>query len=89
MTDSISMAWRSLAGATVFLLLAACDKLTSENYARLEPGMSYDEVVGILGKPDECAAVLSVRTCTWQKDDKWISAKLIAEKVVLLSSRNL
>ncbi len=51
------------------LLLAACSKVTPDNYARVDAGMSRDEVYAILGKPDEVSGTalgsLSMSAETW------------------------
>ena len=44
-----------LATAILVLLLAACSKLTLENYDRLKSGMGYQEVKEILGAPANAA----------------------------------
>jgi hypothetical protein len=40
---------RRMALLVSICLLAACSKITAENYAKLKAGMSYKEVSGILG----------------------------------------
>ena len=39
--------------ATLLLTLAACSRVTVDNYAKLETGMSRAEVHALLGAPDE------------------------------------
>jgi hypothetical protein len=70
-------------------VLSGCSKLTPENYSKLEVGMEYAEVVEIIGQPSECSAVLNAQSCQWTKGGKQIQAKLVADKVVFLSSRGL
>ncbi len=70
-------------------VLSGCSKLTPENYNKLEVGMEYAEVVKIIGQPSECSAVLNAQSCQWTKGGKQIQAKLVADKVVFLSSRGL
>jgi hypothetical protein len=70
-------------------VLSGCDNLTPENYSKLEVGMEYAEVVKIIGEPSECSAVLNAQSCRWAKGDKQIQAKLVADKVVFLSSQGL
>ena len=38
--------------ATLLLTLAACSRVTVDNYAKLETGMSRAEVHALLGAPD-------------------------------------
>ncbi len=69
--------------------LTGCDRVTAENYNKLEVGMPYDEVVGILGDPTECAAIVNTKSCRWGKDDKYIDAKIMGESVIFLSSKGV
>ncbi|WP_022947934.1 DUF3862 domain-containing protein [Methylohalobius crimeensis] len=80
---------RTLSLIALTLLLAACSKVTPENYQNLELGMDYQEVVKLLGEPDECEAVLNAESCTWGKPKKNIKVRFISDKVVLFSSEGL
>ena len=75
----------------VVLILAAfgCSKVTQENYDKLKTGMSYDEVLKILGKPDNCESSLGVNSCIWGKPEKSIRVKFVSQKVVWTSSKGL
>jgi len=48
------MKWRALVLA---LLLAACSKVTQENYLKIEEGMTEEQVIALLGKPSESNSV--------------------------------
>ena len=41
----------------VALLVAACSKVTQENYLKIEEGMTEEEVNAVLGKPTETNSV--------------------------------
>ncbi|MEC5384697.1 DUF3862 domain-containing protein [Uliginosibacterium sp. H3] len=69
--------------------LAACSRLSVENYDRLRVGMSYTEVTGILGKPDTCSDAMLVRTCRWGTDTRYASVNFVADKTVLYSAEGL
>jgi len=75
----------------LFLLLAvtACSKLSMDNYQQLKTGMSYDEVIAIIGKPESCEEALGTRTCIWGNDKKQIKAAFLAEKAMLFSHQGL
>lgn len=73
----------------VMLITAACSKLTPENYAKLEVGMEYSDVVNIVGKPSNCSAVLNAQNCQWKDGEKEIQIKFVADKAIFLSSRGL
>ena len=74
----------------VFLvLLAGCSKLSQKNYEKLKVGMEYEEVVKILGKPDNCAGALFAKNCTWGNEQKNITISFVGDKVVIYASKNL
>ncbi|THF66525.1 outer membrane protein assembly factor BamE [Pseudothauera nasutitermitis] len=69
--------------------LAGCTKLTAENYNRLKPGMSYEEVRAILGKPDSCSDLLAARNCTWGNEQRSINVSFVGDQAVLFQSDNI
>ena len=78
----------------IFLVLAilaafGCSKLSQENYDKLSVGMDYQEVIELLGNPDECKSVLNAKNCIWGDSSKNITIKIVADKVVFLSSTGL
>lgn len=79
---------RGLALAAL-LLLAACSKLTLDNYNKIESGMAYDEVVGLIGKPDSCDDLLGMKQCTWGDDTRSASVSFVDGKVLLHVAKNL
>ena len=72
-----------------FSLLAACSKLTMENYGRLKMGQSYDEVVAILGQPARCDELLGIRQCQWGDDTRNIKIGFAANTALTLAATNL
>lgn len=78
-----------LALAALAILLAACSKLTVENYDKLKVGMRYEEVRQILGAPESCSDLLTVKSCTWGDDKRFIQVNFVADQVVLFNSSNL
>lgn len=70
-------------------LLAACSKVTLENYNKLEMGQSYEQTVTLLGDPARCDEVIGVRQCLWGSEEKGVSVNFVAGKVVLFAARNL
>ncbi len=71
--------------------LAACSsKVTAENYDKIGPGMSRDEVHALLGKPDDASAtdvggVLSLSKETWTAGKKTLTVTFGNDKVALKS----
>ena len=71
------------------LALAACSKVTQENYARIQDGMSEQEVHAILGKPAESSSVtilgLSCTSSKWMADGAVVTIQFANGKVRLKS----
>ncbi|HEX5392792.1 MAG TPA: hypothetical protein VFW68_05920, partial [Rhodocyclaceae bacterium] len=80
---------RGLALAATLLALAACSRLTQENYDKLKTGMAYEDVEAVLGRPTQCSEALTVRTCIWGDEASNINANFVAGKAVLFSSKNI
>jgi hypothetical protein len=75
--------------SVMILVGFGCSKITQDNYDKLSVGMNYEEVIKILGQPNECKSILNTKSCTWGDSSKKIAAKLVANKVVFLSSQGL
>ncbi len=71
------------------LILLGCSKIAQENYDKLKVGMDYDEVLEILGKPDNCESILNMKNCIWEESSKSITIKIAANKVVFMSSHGI
>jgi hypothetical protein len=78
-----------VAGLLAVLLLAACTRLTAENYEKLKMGMSYDEVKVLLGPPDECTDMLGVKHCRWGDEKHNISISFAGDKVMIFTAENI
>lgn len=72
------------------LTLAGCSKVDKEHYEKIRVGMSYEEVVEILGKPDSCEdPVLKTKSCKWGSSDKHIKIKFVGDTVAWSSSEGI
>jgi hypothetical protein len=81
---------RALLPVALGLILAACEnKVTRENYDKLAIGMEYSKVVELLGEPENCQSVVSVKSCVWGKDPKTISVQFMGEKILFYSNTGL
>ena len=76
-------------GLAALAILAGCNRLTMENYRKIEAGQEYAAVVEILGKPDSCSEALFVRNCVWGNEKKNISVSFLSDKVILSTSHNI
>lgn len=79
---------RALALAALFLL-AACSKVTQENFARIQDGMSEPEVHAILGSPTQSSSrtVLGISgtSSRWVGSEAAIEIRFVNGKVALKS----
>jgi len=80
---------RLLCLTALTIALGACSKLTVENYDKLKMGMTYSEVKQLLGAPDKCNDVLTVKSCTWGDDKRFVQVSFVADQVILFNSSNL
>ena len=71
------------------LILTGCNPITQENFAKLEAGMSRQQVEELLGKPGECAGALGISSCTWGTKDSFISIQYAGDKVLMFSGQGL
>ncbi len=71
----------------VLLTLAACSRITRENYAKLEAGMTREEVYRLLGKPDDVSGSgigqLTLTTETWTGPKHIVRVTFAGDKVTL------
>jgi hypothetical protein len=80
---------RRMALLVCICLLAACSKITAENYARLKAGMSYKEVAAILGNPTSCDDALGFKSCQWGDAKSHVTVRFAGDAVILHSAENL
>jgi hypothetical protein len=71
------------------LLLAACSKVTQENFARIQDGMTEQEVSAILGGPTQTSSSsilgISGTSSTWNGSGAVITVRFVNGKVALKS----
>lgn len=77
---------RTIPVLAALLLLTACgSKLSEENFDQIENGMAKDEVIELLGKPDETSSLelggLSGTSAVWDDGNKRITIQFINNKV--------
>lgn len=81
---------RRLPALAALLLLAACgDRLSLDNYNRLQVGQSYEQVRQIIGDPARCDEALGVRNCVWGDAQRGISVSFVGGNALLLSANQL
>jgi hypothetical protein len=69
------------------LFLAACSKVNQENFAKVQEGMSEQEVIAILGTPTESNSVnilgVSGTASRWVGGDAVITVRFVNGKAAL------
>jgi len=80
---------RILITAALLLLISGCSKVTKENYDKIESGMSYDDVVKLIGKPEGCSEAIGISSCLWKNDGAVIDIKFISDQVTFHSANGL
>lgn len=80
---------RAFVAMTLLLAMLGCSRLTLENYSRIETGMTYEEVVRLIGKPGQCDDVMGVRNCRWGDGARSVNVSFVSGKVLLFASSNL
>ncbi|MDB6047526.1 MAG: lipoprotein [Pseudomonas sp.] len=83
------MSLRTVALLSFCVLLAACSKVTQENYSKLSAGMDKVQVENLLGSPTECSGALGMSSCTWGDKASFISVQYGGDKVLLYSGQGL
>lgn len=71
------------------LSLAACSKVSLENYDKISIGMNKAAVETILGNADSCIEKTLHTDCIWGDETKNITITLVSNKVTLYSKHGL
>ena len=70
-------------------LIAACSRVTQENFLKIQDGMSEEEVISLLGRPTESNSVnllgVSGTASRWVGGDAVITVRFVNGKVALKS----
>ncbi len=80
---------KRIALVALWIALAGCSKITAENYAKLQTGMSQAEVNAILGKPESCDETLGFKSCRWGDDKSYVTVRFVADKLMLNEAVNI
>lgn len=78
-----------LGSIALLMLLAACSRLTMENYSKIQSGMSYAEVQAILGRASTCDEIIGVKTCRWGNDKRQVTVSFVSDQVMFSSAENV
>lgn len=80
---------RIAVAVALLALAAACSKVSQENFAKIQNGMTEEAVHAILGSPDESTSreVLGIKGAlsTWKSGDAVITIRFVGGKVATKS----
>ena len=69
----------------LIMVLPACSRVNQANFNQIDEGMSYDQVVRILGQPDDSKSVgigpLSGTSARWEGREGTITIQFLNDKV--------
>ena len=78
------------------ILLAGCvekpNRLTRENYGKIEFGMTFEEATEILGEPRYLSVKFGVKQYTWvegKEGERHVHIKFAANRAIYYSSKGL
>ena len=71
------------------LMFLGCSKLNQENYGKIKMGMKYEQVIEIIGTPDECDSALGAKKCVWGNEEKNITITFMGDAVIMPSMKGL
>jgi hypothetical protein len=78
---------KTFLSACLLALLMACSKVNPENFAKIQDGMTEQEVVSLLGKPTESSSVnvlgVSGTSSRWTSGGAAITLRFVNGKVAL------
>jgi hypothetical protein len=78
-----------IATFAALVLLAACSRITQDNFGKVQDGMTEQEVAAILGAPSQTssASVLGISgtTSTWRAGEATITIRFVNGKVAMKS----
>ena len=80
---------QTLSLAIFALTLTACGKINKENYDKLSVGMEYNQVVEIIGNPDNCDTTVGVKSCIWGDDKQYIKVSFAFDKATIFTNKGL
>ncbi|OGT57726.1 MAG: hypothetical protein A3F14_04880 [Gammaproteobacteria bacterium RIFCSPHIGHO2_12_FULL_43_28] len=69
------------------LAMTACSRITQDNFNKVRPNMTMQEVTAILGTPTSSESIdiggISGTSAIWEKDDIQITIQFLNDKVLL------
>ncbi len=89
MNSTLTLLSRLAVVTAVGLAVAACSKVTAENYAKIKVGMAYADVTATLGSPSGCSETAGFKVCKWGDEKSGVTVRFAADKVMMHSADNI
>ncbi len=89
MSSNLTALSRIALVACAGLAMAACSKVTAENYAKIKVGMDYKDVAAAIGNPANCSETAGFKVCKWGDEKSGVTVRFAADKVVIHSADNI
>ena len=82
---------RSLILSSSLFLLIACSKISQDNYQKIQPNMTMQEVIAILGEPTHTENIsiagISGASAVWQDSNGEIAIQFLNDRVTVKTFR--
>lgn len=93
MNQRVSM-WLTVFMLCTQVMFAGCSNngrssVSKVNYNKLKMGMSYEEVITILGAGNSCDNAEGDRSCIWGDETKNIGVQFVGGRVAFITSKGL
>ncbi len=79
--------WKGFLLVFVSFLIIGCSKITQENFDKVQPNMSMQEVINILGEPTSSDSIniagISGTSAVWQNKNAEINIQFLNNKVTI------
>lgn len=87
MNKLYQLLWKSLVILCMVYLITSCSKLTQSNFDKVQPNMTMEEVIAILGEPTSSDSIniagISGTSATWKNKNTEITVQFINNKVTI------
>jgi hypothetical protein len=89
MTQLLHSILKGLMTVALCVMLIACSRVSQSNFDKIQPGMSMEQIVAILGEPSDSQSItfggLSGTSATWKNHDATITVQFLNDKMQIKS----
>ncbi len=85
--NRLKVVWKIILVIGLSVMLFACSKVSRENFEKIKPGMTLQEVVSILGEPTGSESVdiagVTGTAATWKRGETVINIHFLSGQVLV------